>query len=483
MDKIYRIISVVCICLDVCVLHGQRKTYSLEQLLKMGAQSSVRQIRESDSLINQYENRLFKIRSLPKVNMSATLPSLTNSISPIAISDGSEQFVNRFYMSSSISMSISQLIPFTGGTISLTSGLTRLDNFSPQRTKSFNLNLFNLSYSQNISSFNSYRWDKKILKANNELFKVSDIQRQEELNLNIVELFFDLYSVQKEIELNSAMVDRAEKLLNKIQILYENGRVSELTVLDAQIDLAKMKNTVTSIRQVQLQSELVSLLNLEFQHPELIFDIDLFESISLRFDKEQVISRALRYTQELNRSIEVIQEQRDIKEQKSAGYPIVSLSIGGGINSQAEEFKRLTGLQSNSMSALVSISIPILAWSENKLKVKLMEESAKINRIEFAQQNKELMASYAYELDNLNLLMESAMTDKHTLEMLYKKYDQVMANYESGKVDYSDIEETRNQIMQTEIQRIAKIKSFYCTVYRFRIYALYDIIENKAIAN
>ena len=112
-----------------------------------------------------------------------------------------------------------------------------------------------------------------------------------------------------------------------------------------------------------------------------------------------------------------------------------------------------------------------------------MEESAKINRIEFAQQNKELMASYAYELDNLNLLMESAMTDKHTLEMLYKKYDQVMANYESGKVDYSDIEETRNQIMQTEIQRIAKIKSFYCTVYRFRIYALYDIIENKAIAN
>ena len=484
MDKMYyRIICAVCFCAAHGIMYGQTHVYSLDELLKLGRYSTIMQIRESESLINQYENRLFKVQSLPKINLSATLPSLTNSISPIAISDGSEQFVNRFYMSSSISMTISQLIPFTGGTVSLTSGLTRLDNFAPQRTKSFNLNLFSLIYSQSISSFNSYRWNKRLLKANNELFRVSDIQRQEELNLNIIELFFDLYSVQKEIELNHAMVDRAEKLLDKIQILYENGRISELAVLDAQIDLAKMKNTVTSIRREQLQSELVALLNLEFQHPELIFDINSFENISLQFDKDMVISRALRFTHELNRNVEIIQEQRDIKEQKSAGYPLVSLSIGGGINSQAEEFRRLTGLQSNSMSALVSISIPILAWNENRLKVKLLEESAKINSMESAQHNKELQASYAYELDNLSLLVESAMTDKYTLEMLYKKFDQVMANYESGKVDYSDIEETRNQIMQTEIQRIAKIRSFYCTVYRFRIYALYDIIENRAIVN
>ena len=184
MGKIYRLF-IVCLCMNIGVLYGQDNKYSMEQLLELGRYSSVMQIRESDSLINQYKNRLFKVQLFPKVNMSATLPSLTNSISPIAISDGSEQFVNRFYMSSSISMSVSQLLPFTGGTISLTSGLTRLDNFSPQRTKSFNLNLFNLSYSQSIFSFNSYRWEKKILKVNNELFKVSDIQRQEELNLNI----------------------------------------------------------------------------------------------------------------------------------------------------------------------------------------------------------------------------------------------------------------------------------------------------------
>lgn len=480
MGKKYRFI-LVCLCMNISVLYGQGNKYSMEHLLQLGRHSSVMQIRESDSLINQYQNRLFKVKLLPKVNMSAKLPSLTNSISPITINDGSEKFVNRFFMSSELSISISQFIPFTGGTISLTSGLTRLDNFSPQRTKSFNLNLFNLSYSQNLLSFNSYRWEKKILKVNNELFKISDIQRQEEMNLNIIELFFDIYSAQKEIELNQAMIERAEKLLKKILLLYKNGKASELSLLNAQIDLAKMKNTVTSIKLAQLQSELVSLLNLESQQPELIFDINTFEKISLQIDKDLVISRALRFTHGLNRNAEALQEIRDIKEQKSAGHPVVSLSIGGGVNSQAEEFKNLTGLQSNSMSALVSISFPIISWNENKLRVKMLEETAKINKIEAAQHNNKLMSSYSYELDNLNILIKSAKNDKYTLEMLYKKYNQVMAFYESGKVDYSDIEETRNQIMQTEIQRIAKIKSFYCTVYRFRIWALYDIIENKAI--
>lgn len=482
MGKKYKLI-LMCLCMNMGILHGESYKYSMEQLIQLGSHSSVMQIRESDSLINQYQNKLFKVQLLPKVNMSATLPSLTNSISPITINDGSEKFVNRFFMSSTLSLSLSQLIPFTGGTISLTSGLTRLDNFSPQRTKSFNLNLFNLSYSQSLFSFNSYRWEKKILKVKNELFKVSDIQRQEELNLNIVELFFDLYSAQKEIELNHSMIERAEKLLKKIQQLYENGKVSELAVLDAKIDLAKMKNTATSIRQTQLQTEIASLLNLESKQLELIFDINSFENISLRIDKDLVISRALRFTQDLNRKAESLQELHNIKEQKSAGYPIVSLSIGGGINSQADEFKNLTGLQSNSLSALVSINIPILSWNENKFRVKMLEETAKKNKIVAAQQNNRLIALYSYELDNLNLLIESAMIDKYTLEMLYKKYDKVMSNYESGKVDYSDIEETRNQIKQTEIQRITKIKAFYSTVYRFRIDALYDIIENKAIDN
>ena len=82
MGKKYRFI-LVCLCMNISVLYGQGNKYSMEHLLQLGRHSSVMQIRESDSLINQYQNRLFKVKLLPKVNMS----DFNVSVFPSALSD------------------------------------------------------------------------------------------------------------------------------------------------------------------------------------------------------------------------------------------------------------------------------------------------------------------------------------------------------------------------------------------------------------
>lgn len=454
--------------------------YSLDQLLQIGEKSYVTEIQKSNALINKYNNRLFHIRVYPKVKLSATLPNLVNSISPITLNDGSEKFINRFYMSSSMSMSVSQFLPFTGGTLSINSGLTRLDNFTPKRTKSFNLNMFNLSYSQSISSFNSYKWDKEIMAKENDLFEVSNIQYQESVNLKVVELFFELYSIQKEIELNRMMIERAEKVVEQMQVLYENGKTSEINVQNAIIDLANLKNTIAFIQEARLQAQLCGLLNLDHKIVAS-FDVESIESIKLNYDIDLVISRALHYSNGIKRDIEILQEQRDLKELRVARYPTISLSVGGGVNSQAEEIKKLTGLKSNSLSALVSISVPILSWKESRIKTDIAEESARIRSIEYRQTYNELENAYRYDLKNLELILSSIINDKSTLELLYMKYEQVLANYEQGRVNYIDLADTRNQIMKLEIKRINKIKLFYVTIYSFRRYALYDIIHNECL--
>ena len=131
------------------------------------------------------------------------------------------------------------------------------------------------------------------------------------------------------------------------------------------------------------------------------------------------------------------------------------------------------------LSSLISISVPILSWKENKLKTNLAEESARIRNVEYRQRYDELEIAYRYELSNLEYVLASLINDKHTLDLLYAKYDKVQANYEQGRVDCLDLADTRNQIIQLEIKRINKIKLFYMTVYNFRRYALYDIISNE----
>lgn len=464
-------------------MSGQNSgVYSLEQCLAKGKCTYIMDVHNSNTRVNDLKNRLFRIRTLPKIRLYATLPNLVNTISPVTLYDGSEKFINRFYMSSSLSMSLSQFVPFTGGTVLINSGLTRLDNFSPQRTKSFNLNLFNMSYSQNVSTFNSHKWDKRIVEKENTLFEVSEIQLQEALNLRIVELFFDLYSVQKEIELNKIMVERAERLVERIQVLYENGKASEISVQSAKIDLANLRNAITGIQEARIQAELCRLLNLDHQMIAS-FDIRSFEEMKLDYDVDMVVSRALHYSNGIEREVEILQEQRNLRELRASRHPVISLSVGGGINSHAEEIKKMTGLKSNSFSALVSVDIPILSWRENKLKADMAEESARIRNVEYNQRYIQQEITYRYELINLEHVLSSFINDRCTLEMLYMKYDQVLANYEQGRVDYFNLTDTRNQIIQLEIERISKMKIFYMTVYNFRRYALYDIINNEVLTS
>lgn len=455
--------------------YAQEREYSMQELISLNQNSTEHAINVSDSLINRYNNKLFKIKILPKLSMSATLPNLTNNISSIALEDGSEKFVNRFYMSSSISFSASQFVPFTGGTLSFTSGLSRLDNFAPIKNMSYNLNMFHLDYSQSSYAFNSYKWEKKILMESNKLFSISTIQKTEQLNLDIVELFFDLLATQKEVELNASMISRAEHIYERAVFLYENKRISKVSLLDAKINLSKLKNSVVRLKKEKLQSSLYTKLYLD-EYPTVRFDFDDFMNIKLDFNKDLIISRALEYGHNLSRNIEELREQTEIKKQKAAGLPTISLSIGGGINSKSEEFKRLPALPTKSISALFSVNIPILSWGENRTKVKVLEQSAKIHNLQHIKAIAEYTAEYNYELDNLDYIHESVLTDGETLEMLYTKLEQLLANFEYNAVDFSEVEATRVQIIQTELQRISKIKIFYMTIYKFRIYALYDIL-------
>ena len=137
MDKKHAIILLLFI--NLYCLNGNAQSYSLTDLLNMSSSTLDFKIIEAEKEINEYDKRLFKLQILPQIRMTATLPNITNSISPITLGDGSEKYVNRAYMTSALSLNLSQLVPFTGGTISLSSSLNRLDNFAPQRNKSYNL--------------------------------------------------------------------------------------------------------------------------------------------------------------------------------------------------------------------------------------------------------------------------------------------------------------------------------------------------------
>lgn len=481
MDKhtyLFVFVVLCCICLP-----SKAQVYSLDDLLLRNQSTPESAVLESEKEINEYDNRLFKIQVLPKLQMSATLPSLTNSISPITLGDGSEKFVNRYYMNTAVSMGLSQLIPFTGGTVTVSTGLTRLDNFSPQRNKSFNFNMFNVSYAQSIASFNQYKWDKKILSKQNEAFDIAQIQERERINLSIIELFFDLLAAQKEEELNQLMADNAGLLNEKAKALYSQGRISKSELLNTEVAIRRYNCSIVQAEKARCQNKLVSKLDLDESSPVVSFNFDDLENIHVLIDEDFIIERVERYSAEISRDVERLKEDCEIKKLKSSGLPSFSVSLGGGFNSHDEEFRHLTNAPSRNFSAVVSVGIPILTWGENKTRVKRLMAQKQINELQHESSLNELRASCKYDLECIVLLVESFKTQKNTLHVLYTQLQELTDQYDAGRINYTRIQDVQSEIIHVELSRIENAKRIMQIKYKYRVLALFDVFENCSIQN
>lgn len=460
------------------VVTAQNENLTLNEALRLNHVSSSYTLFKADSTILSIEDRQFHIQTLPRLSVSATLPSLTNSIQPITMTDGSEQFVHRYYMSSSASLSLSQMVPLTGGTFMLTGGINRLDNFLPSRKTSFSSSIFNVSYTQSASIYNSYRWDKrihqqKLITGANEIR-----MKKEGSDAETVSLFFDLLAAQKQQKLTLTMLESAETIVTRAEALLRQDRSYETTLLDARIDLSKLRNNTTELSIEKARTALMNALGVR-SLPPATFDIDEFCQWMPTFNDDEIVNRAIQFYLRQNRNLDILQEDKQTARLKAESLPTISLSVGAGMNSSSNEFKDLLAYPSHSTTAVLSLSIPLLNWGENKLQIRKHEQQRLQANIEYDSRVLEYTNECRYLLSYLRVLVDNIKADSATLDMLALKMERQMMTAGYGKTDFLDINETRRQIIQTENQRILKIKAIYEIVFKFRKEAAYDLITNS----
>ena len=123
-------------------------------------------------LIGYWEYRAFQAEQLPSLQLSGSLGQYNRSL--VALQDattGAYNYVGNNTLNNSLSLSLNQNITRTGGTVSVTTGLGRLDQFSPESRLTWNSSPVYVSVSQPISLYNRFRWEKKIEPRKYELAK------------------------------------------------------------------------------------------------------------------------------------------------------------------------------------------------------------------------------------------------------------------------------------------------------------------------
>lgn len=458
--------------------------YSLDAVLSFYTQTNDYIKLQADSIVQNNKRRLFKIKTLPSFSLQLSTPNIINNITPIVQPDGSELFNNRFNASTNVSISASQLLPFTGGTITATSSLVRFDNIIPTKNTSYNLNLINLSYNQTLSGYNAYKWEKRQFEVEDKNNTIQRHMEKERILSEITSLFFELYVAQEEYRALEESEKLAAYIYEKSSELYMQGRLSYEDYLDAQIEYKRTTIRKTDYAINNARERLRTYLNLSEPTFSVQFDLDRWAMSEFHFvDDSTLARRVIYYSIGREREVEEIANRLQLKRIKAEKSPLISLSIGGGVNTQSEEFKKIFNSFNSRLNVSFSISLPIVDWGKNKLQYENKLESIRIQELNYSSREKQIYALCTYDMAVLSSILTEIKAEKDMIELLYLRIEKLKENVSFGKIDSAEISRCQTRLIQAQIQNINRLQQLFSIIYRYRVQALYDIRTGKYLSN
>ena len=182
-----------------------QRTLTLQDAIEIArAQSPDALMAQHRFRADYWQYRSFRASYLPALTLFGSVPDFDRSVRTINTVDGSvfsAQTQNTVYAG----LSVEQRIGLTGGTVSLNSNLTRLDNVTDTGTfAQYSSSLLNITYRQPIFQYNAYKWERRIEPMKYEEAKKKYLENMEQVAVTTTNYFFNLLLAQ--IEENDSWV-------------------------------------------------------------------------------------------------------------------------------------------------------------------------------------------------------------------------------------------------------------------------------------
>lgn len=309
------------------------------------------------------ESSFYKISLLPKISSSITFP-YQRSISEVIQSDGSQKFIERNYLNSTLNFTISQALPFTGGSLSLTSSINGSRNFN-NNINSFSSNWISISYNQTINGFNSFKWNRQLNYLNIKKDSIDFLKEKIKLKYEVSKLYLDTQLIQMKIELLKENIDKTEKNLIEIEQKFKYGRTIKIEVEQTKIILEQLKSQL-NINSMEFLSGIKSLKSL--MNYENDFSLKAIDQGDYPIDKKELKFSIKNNGFDLEKTIKLLESESNIEKVKKEGAISVNLQLGMGLNSTANDFANLYDTPAQSQFVTIGTKIPILDWGAARKK-------------------------------------------------------------------------------------------------------------------
>ena len=139
------------------------RTLNMQQVVELAQEHSISAMSNRNTFAASYWSfRSYRAQLLPSLSLNAGLLNFNRSLVQLQdYNTGAISYRAQYNMNNDVSLNFRQNIPWTGGTVQLSTSLQRLDQYSPARLTTYYAQPVYLTYTQSLWGFNQFRWNKE----------------------------------------------------------------------------------------------------------------------------------------------------------------------------------------------------------------------------------------------------------------------------------------------------------------------------------
>jgi outer membrane protein TolC len=335
------------ITLFLCLLitgmtYSQARLITLEQAIKLAQKQSP----DYKAMVNRNQASYWRYRNyqasfLPQLRLNATLPEYSNLIRRITNDTGQDIFVNTNQARIDGRLSLTQNLPLTGGSFSISSQLERISVFGDNQSTGYSVVPFSINYFQNSLFYNPFKWDKKIEPLIYEEAQKEFVENMERISLNTCQRYFGLLKAQIQLKISQNNLSNQDTLFQIAKGRFKMGKIAENDLLQMELALLNSRNTVTTntIALKRTSQDLARYLNLDTEELELSTpkDLNLF-TVSTEKALEEARSNRKSVVEFRRRRLEA---EKEVARVKGSNRLEMNLRANFGISQQGSVFNDL----------------------------------------------------------------------------------------------------------------------------------------------
>lgn len=429
----------------------------------------------------EYRTHIAKFR--PGLTLTSVLPELSRSIDKITLEEG-DKFVERSLMSSSVELSLVQNIAPTGGSIFMSSGLERIDNFNnDDEPVSYLSTPVSIGLRQPIKAHNSFRWERKIEPLKYEEARKDYIDAMENVSLRAVNYFFNLILAQVNLKIGQINYASNDTLYKIAQGRYNIGTIAENELL--QMELALL-NAGTSLNEAGVQLEINKFqlrsflgfnetVNIELVIPSEIpnFEVDVYKALEEAKKNSPEIISLQRQMLEADQSVAQAKAEKGLTADLFASYGLTQKDVT--IPDSYQNFQDQQRLQ-------IGLEIPIIDWGLGKGRYRMAQSNQEVVRTTVQQSETDFVQQVMLQVLQFNLQDDQVRIAAKADTIAQNRYNVTKQRFLIGNVDVTDLNIALTEKDAATRSYLSRLNNYWTYFYTIRRLTLYDFQKDLPLS-